>query len=494
MSIRRAIGCGLLLLLTGSLEGATIAENAAVSTPERLATTAGLNVLRSGGTAADAAVTIGFTLAVLRPGSAGLLGGGTALYYDAATGEVWALDFRPGIANPRYVERPASEVTSRLAIPGLPAGLGELHRKFGSSPWSSLVDPAVALAGEGAGPATLEEALEAGGLLRAIDPAPDGALSRKEMGDLLSRIADRGADDVYRGEIARQIVALSRTAGGAITARSLTEYAPKWRSPLRLDFRGDSAYTLAAPSGSGNVLVDAMTLLSGFAWKGRDVQDAGTIHLFAEAERHGWSQTGSAISERGAIRQQIAPRGDDLDAMRKRMERAPLGTPIEALTSESTGFVVIDEDGSAIVVSLSLGAPFGSGKRLAGMAYVAEPPAERAVESSIPLLVLTDGRVRLVINATGAGREAAVGGGLYLRSKLLPSDLDELVSMPRFIPGAEPGTIICENDADLEIIGRLNDMGHGVEWNRSLGIVHAIEIRERIVVITDPRGGTAGGY
>ncbi|MDX1583220.1 MAG: gamma-glutamyltransferase, partial [Thermoanaerobaculia bacterium] len=116
-----------LMLCTMSLSASVVAETAAVSTPETLATSTALNVMRSGGTAADAAVAAAFTLSVLRPGTAGIGGGGTALYFDAATEDVWALDFRPAAPNAAYVEGERREAVTPLAVPGFPAGLGALH-------------------------------------------------------------------------------------------------------------------------------------------------------------------------------------------------------------------------------------------------------------------------------------------------------------------------------------------------------------------------------
>lgn len=497
--IRTLVVAVTLLALAFPARGATFAENAAVSSPERLATAAGLNILREGGTAADAAVAIAFSLAVLRPESAGLLGGGTAIYFDAPSGEVWALDFRQELPNPTYVEGGAPENALRLAVPGLPRGLRDLHDKFGASSWSSLLQPSLALAREQTASERIRKALEAEGMVRPIDPlsvVERDSTAVGELSKMLSRIAERGADEMYLGETSKQLVAASRSAGGMITPRALAEYSPRWRSPIRLDFRGDQIYTVAAPAGAGSVLADALAVLSGFEWEGRSARDARTIHLFVEAERHGWLKAGDALSDRGAARRQMALSPEDLAKTRKEIERAPLedDARIDDRRHESAGFVVIDEHGSAAVVSLSLGPPFGSGKLLGKSAYIAEAPDENRNNPMLPLLVLREGQVGVLINATGRGREAAIGAGLYLRSKLLEADLEELIEMPRFLPAAEPRTIVCENGTDLEMVDDLNKMGHGVQWEEILGAVHAIDSGERISLISDPRGGTTGGY
>lgn len=498
MRVRPKTGLLMVLLaliaLCPAARGAAFAENAAVSSPERLATTAGLNILRQGGTAADAAVAIAFSLTVLRPDSAGLLGGGTALYFDAPSGEVWALDFTQQTPNATYVEGGEPENAVALAVPGLTRGLRELQRKFGSSSWSSLLQPALALAEEKAISDGVREVFEAESTTRIIDPLPSSGPD-SELSKILSRIAERGADELYVGEASKQLVARSRSAGGSITARSLNEYSPRWRSPIRLDFRGDQIYTVSPPAGAGTVLADTVTLLAGFDWSGRSASDAGTIHLFVEAERHGWSKAGNAVSDRGAASRHLAISTEELTKTRRQIESAPLEEArIDDRRHSSVGFVVLDEKGNAAVVSLSMGPPFGSGKLLGNVAYIAATPDENRNDPMLPLLVLRDGRVGLLINASGRGREAAVGGGLYLRSKLLGATLEELIAMSRFLPAAEPRTIMCEKGTDLEIVNRLNAMGHGVEWDQVLGTVHAIEADDRIALISDPRGGTAGGY
>ncbi|MBW3670624.1 MAG: gamma-glutamyltransferase [Acidobacteria bacterium] len=490
---------GLIIAVLGfvaivpAARGAAFAENAAVSSPERLATTAGLNILRQGGTAADAAVAIAFSLTVLRPDSAGLLGGGTALYFDATSGEMWALDFTQRTPNATYVEGGVPENAISLAVPGLTRGLRELQRKFGSSSWSSLLQPALALAEEKVVSDRMREVFEAETVIRTIDPM--SSETESELSKILSRIAERGADELYVGETSRQLVARSRSAGGTITARSLTEYAPRWRSPIRLDFRGDQIFTVAAPTGAGAVLADTVTLLAGFDWSGRSASDAGTIHLFVEAERHGWSKAGRAVSDRGAVSHQLVSSPEELTKTRRQIENPPLEEArIDDPRHSSVGFVVLDEKGNAAVVSLSLGPPFGSGKLFGNVGYIAATPDENRNDPMLPLLVLRQGRVGLLINASGRGREAAIGGGLYLRSKLLGTGLEELIAMSRFLPAAEPRTIMCETGTDLEIVDRLNAMGHGVEWDKVLGTIHAIEADDRIALISDPRGGTAGGY
>lgn len=255
-------------------------------------------------------------------------------------------------------------------------------------------------------------------------------------------------------------------------------------------------FTMATPAGAGSVLAETMTLLSGFDWRERDAGDAGTTHLFVEAERYGWARATSALSERDAASRQMRHSAEELARIRTRIEQSPLdgSSRIRHRAYESAGFVVTDEGGSAVVVSLSLGARFGVGTRLAGTAFIAEAPSESGEEPTLPLLVLRNGRVGLVVSCSGSGREASIGGGLYLRSKLLKGGLEELISMPRFIPASEPRTIVCERGTDLDMIEDLNAMGHGVEWDDAVGIVHAIEISDRIAAISDPRGGTAGGY
>lgn len=490
----------ILALLVAPSHGAVLAEHAAVSSPERLATMTGLRILRQEGNAADAAVAVAFMLSVLRPEAAGIGGGGTALYFNAPTGDVWALDFRPELPNPAYLEGAVLDNALSLGVPGFVAGFEELHRKFGSRPWSSLLQTAIASSKEGSDSAAVIGLVEQELLVREIERPP--FLEREDRANqplaaILSRVAERGADEIHLGQTAKRIVARSRELGGLLSPRALAEYAPKWRSPIRIDFQGDQVYTFVSPAGAGSVLAEMIAVLSGFEWNGRSAHDPETIHLFSEAERFGWNQVRTMISERGTVARPKTASIERLDEVRRMIEGAPSDQTIVSSTTDrhtSLGFVVVDDDGSTAVVSLSLGPPFGAGKLLDGAAFFSESSARENSSPALPLLVIHDDRARLGIVSSGSGREAFVGGGIYIRNKLIGTDLESLVALPRFIPALEARTLVCEKGTDLKMINALNTLGQGVKWSGDLGLVHAIETTRSIVVISDPRGGTAGGY
>ncbi len=471
--------------------GAVYAENAAVVSPERIATSAGLNILREGGTAADAAIAIAFTLTVLRPDTASVFGGGTALYFDATGGEVWALDFRQALPNTTYVAGTGTDEAVPLAVPGLPAGLSNLHEKFGSASWASLLQPAIALSRENTRSEGVQASLEGDSIQREIDALPSGTEPA-----ILERVAARGAAEIYSGATSELLVARSRELGGAISRRALEEYRARWRSPLRLDYRGDRIYTIPAPAGAGSVLAEELIVLSGFEWKKRSIDDPGTTHLFVEAERHGWNQAARMLSERGAPARQVPVSPEDPAEIRSRIEKGPITGSVKSVDEgiSSLGFVVVDADGNAAVMTLSMGPPFGSGKVAGEEAYIAVAPERGSVETALPVLAVREGKAALLIASTGLGREAAIGGNLYLRSMMLGAGVEELLNTPRFIPAYDEKTIMVETGTDLGVVEELNRLGHGAEWHDQLGIVHAIEIDDRIAAIADPRGGTPGGY
>lgn len=488
-----------IVLCAAQVSASVVAEKAAVSSPETWSTSAGLRVMRAGGTAADAAVAVAFTLSVIRPGTVGVGGGGTALYFDAATGEVWALDFRPAVPNPAYLEGKPPENAPPLAVPGFVAGLGELHRKFGELKWKTLIEPAIALADGGIDTTDVISRIEEELLSRSIETPGwlNRETSRAEVPtEILTRIAAKGADEPYLGETSKRIIGRSRERGGLLTPRALAEYTPRWRSPVRVDFRGDQIYALPSPSGAGNALAEMVSVLSGFDWRGRTAGQARTVHLFVEAARAGWIANREVVAERGTVVRPETSGPERLLEIRESMERGPLDESIEGPMSrrnDMSGFVVVDERGNLAVVSLTLGPPFGSGVVVDGF-FLAEAPSAGGSSSSLPLIVVQKGRARAGITVTGPERASLLGASVYLENRLLGTDLEEAVELPRFIPAPEARTVVCESGTSLDLIDALNVIGHGVEWGDRLGIVHIIDVRDSLVTISDPRGGTIGGY
>jgi gamma-glutamyltranspeptidase / glutathione hydrolase len=502
-----------MLLLAATAAGAAttvVAETAAVSTSEKLTTSIGLSILRDGGSAADAAVAISFALSVLRPDAAGLGGGGALLYFDAPSGEVWALDFRMRAPNPAYVEGVTRVEGSTFAVPGFAPGLGELHRKFGVQPWRALLAPAISMARHGV---DLPEDLmalyrdEAGGPERPTT-LDGGRFLSENYATALARIAERGAAESAEGATAKAAIETSRGRGGLLSARAFAEYSPSWRSPLRIDHGNEQLYTLAPPSGSGIVLAEMVGMLSGFEWDGLDPLDPVTIHLFAEASRRAWfdqmsdwTESGSPASGLIGLGERISRGRDSIDPSRT-TPTTTLGSLAPAAGDPyGISFTLIDAQGSVVAVSLSLGPRFGSGVLVrSGEFYLGSidpstAAANQAVAVLLPLIVLEGSDFRMSVAASGGRNVPGMVGTIYLLRNLFGLPLGDAIELPRFHQKLVPDALECEKDrVTLELVEKLNAFGHGIEWSADTGAIQAIEQRGTIRAVSDSRGGVSGGY
>src|SRR5438552_13842424 len=252
-----------------------------------LASDVGVEILRRGGNAVDAAVAVAFALAVVEPVAGNIGGGGFMLIRDPG-GTVRALDYReaaPRRATPgMYVDstgKPAaSSLTGHLsvAVPGSVAGLWEAPRKYGKPPWRALVAPAIALARDGHvldGPRSHQIAREASRLvrfpasraqfLRNGEAPPAGArFVQAELARTLELIADSGPKVFYRGQIADLMVREMERGGGLITRDDLARYRAKWRAPLQIDYRRYTIYTIPPPPRGGVTPAQLLNTPDGF--------------------------------------------------------------------------------------------------------------------------------------------------------------------------------------------------------------------------------------
>ncbi|MGZ8709162.1 MAG: gamma-glutamyltransferase, partial [Thermoanaerobaculia bacterium] len=242
---RAALVAAVLITTQVSAGGSITARKAALSTAHPLATKVGLAVLQRGGNAADAAVAVALALAVVRPQSGNLGGGGFAAFYDAESRGVWTLDFRE--TAPRLANKDTRAGAAAAGVPGTVAGLHALHERFGSRPWKELIEPAVLLAKEQREDAELASDIENANATRKLELPK--SLPPPELASTLQRLADDGARDFYEGDIAKKLVEGAKAAGGVIGFRDLVEYKPIWRAPLKLVYGDYEIFTVPPPSG-----------------------------------------------------------------------------------------------------------------------------------------------------------------------------------------------------------------------------------------------------
>jgi len=366
----------------------------AVASSAPAATAAGLEILKQGGNAADAAVAVALALAVVFPEAGNLGGGGFAVVRFGP--RVEALDFRevaPAAAradmflDQRGEPVPQASLVGPLAagVPGSPAGLWELHRRHGALPWARVAAPAVRLAEDGfvLEELTAERLAAAAGLLArfpetaavwlpgGVPYAPGARVRLPALAATLRAYAEAGPAAITEGRLAEAVEAASRRHGGLLTARDLADYRPQWRSPVRFEAFGWSLASMPLPSSGGIILAQTCGLLDRLGWAAKPRSGADRAHLLVESFRRAFADRfllGDPAATRADAPQLLAAEWLDRRAAAISLARAtpsaevrpwPGDAPEEP--GETTHLAVIDGNGNAVSLTTTLNGSLGCG-------------------------------------------------------------------------------------------------------------------------------------
>jgi len=380
-----------------------IGEQGMVATQEELATKAGLEVLKEGGNAVDAAVTIGFTLAVTLPRAGNLGGGGFMLIHLAETKETIAIDYRekaPLAATQDMFLAENGEVDpeksrfSHLAVgvPGTVAGLAMVLEKYGTISLERALQPAIELAENGiivtddlreslifaqkimaASPASMEIFYKEGGVPYEVGER----LVQKDLAKSLRLIAKKGAAGFYEGEIGEAIASEMAANGGLITEKDLAKYEPVIREPIEGNYRGDQISSMPPPSSGGVHLIQMLNILEEFPINELGHNTAQTIHLMAETMKLAYADRSQYLGDPDFVDVPIDQLISETyaDILRPKIntfvatpssEIAP-GNPYQVPESnETTHYSVIDKDGNAVANTYTLNFSYGTGITVPG--------------------------------------------------------------------------------------------------------------------------------
>lgn len=379
-----------------------LASRGMVSSQDALATRVGVEILRKGGNAVDAAVAVGFALAVTLPRAGNLGGGGFMMVHHAAAGEraadTIAIDYRetaPAAAtadmflNPQgEPDRAASTRTGKaVGVPGTVRGLAQAHRRYGSGKLSlaELIAPAEKLARDGIPVESgLADSLpRASGLLgqwpssRAVffegdHVLPRGAtLIQRDLADTLRTIAERGPDAFYEGPIAERIAAAVQGAGGIMTTADLTAYRPEIRTPVRGTYRGYEIVSMPPPSSGGVHLIEILNILEGYDLAGMGTGSAQALHTLAEAMKPAYADRATWLGDPARTRVPVAgltakpyaaALREKIDPERaKTAAEVSAGNPLPYESDQTTHFSVVDAEGNAVSNTYTLNFSYGIG-------------------------------------------------------------------------------------------------------------------------------------
>ena len=380
-----------------------------VASDAPLAGQAGIEIMREGGNAVDAAVAVGFALAVVYP-EAGNIGGGGYMVIHMADGRTAALDYREvaplAATRNMYLDAEGNltdkSIVGPLAsgVPGAVAGLTSALAKYGTMPLAKVMAPAIRYAEEGIiVDSAFSRALATNAQLirefRGADAffpegtpvSPETRLRQPALAGTLRRIAERGAAGFYHGETAQAIADEMRRAGGLITTDDLARYEPVWRDAVRSTYRGYTLLTMPPSSSGGVTITETLNILEGYDSL-RPFGSARYAHLLAAAYQRAFVDRNSQLADPAFYPVPIAKLTDKGYASRLRASIPPVhATPtadveraMEGLRAadrpssrhegtETTHYSVVDAAGNAVATTTTLNALFGSGVYVAGAGF-----------------------------------------------------------------------------------------------------------------------------
>ncbi|MDE0981570.1 MAG: gamma-glutamyltransferase [Gammaproteobacteria bacterium] len=397
----------LLLVSSSFSEGGRTplrVKNGIVTSASKLASEAGVEALKAGGNAVDAAVATAFALAVTWP-SAGNIGGGGFMVYHGDDGHATTFDFRekaPLAATERmYLSLDGNVVDNSnhigplaVGVPGTVAGLWKAHQELGSLPWADLVAPAVKLARDGI---SINYSLYTG-FARSkprFDQYPSSAAkffkadgSLYELGETwrqpnlahtLELIQNNGADGFYKGENAERLAGFMADIGGIITEEDLLKYESQEREPIRGTYRGYDIVSMPPPSSGGVVLVEMLNILEGFDLADMGHNSADYLHVLTETMRRAYADRAEHLGDpdfnEGMPLQRLMDK-DYAATLRASidMDEASQSSPADFAqiyeSEETTHFSIVDKEGNMVSMTYTLEFGYGSGIVVEGGGYL----------------------------------------------------------------------------------------------------------------------------
>lgn len=503
------LGCTLALLQTTATAASpapVAAEHGMVVSAQHLATKVGVDVLKRGGNAVDAAVAVGYALAVVYP-AAGNLGGGGFMTLQLADGRKTFLDFRekaPLAASANmYLDKDGKVIKGlstyghlAVGVPGSVSGLEYAREKYGTLKRDALIKPAITLAHNGftlnqgdidilqtATEAFRKDPATAALFLHHGQPWQVGdKLVQKDLAKTLKAISRRGAAGFYKGPVAAAIVKSSQSGGGILTQADLAQYSTRELKPIECDYRGYHVVSAPPPSSGGVVICEMLNILEGYPLKDLGFRSAQAVHYQIEAMRHAYVDRNSYLGDPDFVNNPITRLTDKAYAgqIRAVIDPAKAGVskdikpgiePHEG--SNTTHYSIADRWGNTVGVTYTLNDWFGAKVTAAGTgvllnnemddftAKVGVPnlyglvqgeansiaPGKRPLSSMSPTIVSKDGQPMMVLGTPGGSRIITAVLHTLLNVIDYGMTVQEAVDAPRFHQQWLPDITSVENFA-----------------------------------------------
>jgi gamma-glutamyltranspeptidase/glutathione hydrolase len=515
-----------------------VAEHGMVASQEKRATHVGVEILKAGGNAVDAAVAVGFALAVTHPQAGNIGGGGFMLVHLSGRNETIAIDYREtapaamtrdifldekGEADPRKSRDSALGV----GVPGTVAGLALAHEKYGSGKFTlaQLIAPAIRLAREGfAVDDELADTLPRAQPRLARWPSsakiflkPDGValgrgdrLKQADLAASLEAIAAGGRRAFYEGPLAEKLIAGLRQSGGIMTLDDLRNYQAIVRPAVHGTYRGYGIASMPPPSSGGVHLIEMLNILEGFPLRETGAESAATLHLMIEAMKPAYADRAALLGDPAFVKVPVAgltskryaaELRNAIDPERARPAREiRAGEPAPYEGDNTTHFSVVDAQGNAVANTYTLNFFYGLGLVADGTGillnnelddFAAKPgaanafgllggdanapgPGKRPLSSMSPTIVTRDGRAFLVTGTHGGSRIITMVLQIILNVVDHQMNIAEAVAAPRIHHQWLPDQVDAERGLSPDTIRLLEARGHRIVVGRTFGSANSI--------------------
>jgi len=505
------------------------ARHGMVVADEPLAADVGVAVLKSGGNAVDAAVAVGFALAVTHP-FAGNLGGGGFMLVRFADGRSTFIDFRERApekaTRDMYLDAQGNPTQDSVdgwravGVPGSVRGFELAQSKYGTQKWDALIAPAIELAAKGYALSYKSAELLRNAHNLANDPESKrifqkggsyyeagDVLIQPELAATLKRIATSGAREFYEGETAHRLASEMAVHGGLLTLADLQKYHAVERTPLTGTYRGLSILTAPLPSSGGIGILQMLGMLEDSGYQKTGAGSAAAIHYTAEVMRRFFADRSQYLGDSDFVK---VPVKGLLDPAYIRDRRASIdpdhatpsdqlnpGKPAGRESTETTHYSIIDAAGNAVAVTYTLNNGYGSGVTVPGLGFLlndemddftAKPntpnmfglvqgeanaiePGKRPLSAMTPTIVVRDGKPFMVLGAPGGPRITTAVLQVLLNVIDFHMNIQDAVDAPRFHHQWKPDELYLEPGISPDTVALLQARGHQVEY--SPGIVLA---------------------
>lgn len=511
-------------------------KNGMVASEQGLATQVGLDILKQGGNAIDAAVAVGFALAVVLPNAGNIGGGGFMVLHDDKTGKDVAIDFReiaPAKASrDMYLDNQGNVIDGKSlfthdasGVPGTVAGMEYALKKWGTMPLSKVLEPAIKLADKGfivsdVLAQTLKEEKSTLGkwssskaiFFKNGEPLKSGdLLVQKDLAKSLRLIAKQGAKAFYQGEIATKIAKEMQSHGGTMTLEDLKAYKVVERQPIIGDYRGYKVVTMPPPSSGGVHLIEILNMLEHYPIKEDGVNSAKNIHHMAESMKLAYADRSEYLGDPDFIKipvtgltskayaNELVKTIDDNKA--RLSSNIKPGKPQPYESDQTTHFSVMDKAGNAVAVTYTLNLNFGSGIVAEGTGILlnnemddfsvkpgvpnafglvggtanAIEAKKRPLSSMTPTIVMKNNKPWLVTGSPGGARIITT----VLQSVVNTIDHEmnpaEAIITPRVHHQWLPDELRVEAGISPDTIKLLQDKGHKVVTKAPMGRIQIIQ-------------------